>query len=307
MKKVKRNSDLPILKQDSNFLGIEDKYSDFTTSKFIILPVPFERSSTYGKGSKFGPQSILDASHEVELYDVVVGMETYKECGGIATIKPTKFGAKNCQDLSKKLYELVKNLLNLDKFVVTIGGEHTSVVGAIHAYVENFPDLTVIQFDAHSDLRDTYLGDKWNHACAMARVLDKHKGRLVQIGIRSVGPEELELRKDYQDKLLTFYAHEIKDDYKSINRIIEYLGEKVYVTFDCDVFDPSIIPATGTPEPGGLTWEWIDCFFKNLAKEKKIVGVDISELAPIPNLHHPQFTIAKLIYRILGYVTISRK
>ncbi|MCX8064054.1 MAG: agmatinase, partial [Candidatus Hydrogenedentes bacterium] len=262
------------LKQTDNFLGIEDKYSNFETSKYVILPIPYEETSTYGKGSKLGPQAILNASHEVELYDVVLGMETYKECGGITTIKPTKLGARTSKDLSKKLSEFVRKMLELNKFVITIGGEHTSVVGAIYAHIEKFPDLTILQFDAHSDLRDSYSGDKWNHACAMARVLDTYKGKLVQIGIRSVGPEELELRANISQRLITFHAHDVKDNPDKIHDIINHLGEKVYITFDCDVFDPSVIPATGTPEPGGLTWEWIDKFFHTLTKERRVVGFD---------------------------------
>lgn len=298
----KRNK-IKVLKQNKNFLGIPEEYSSIETSRYVILPIPYERTSTYGRGSNNGPKAILTASQEVELYDVALGKETYKICGGIATLSPTTFGIKkNGKVLADKLENLASQLINDDKFVITIGGEHTSVVGAIYAHIENFPHLTVVQFDAHCDLRDSYMDDRWNHACAMARVLDKHKGKLVQVGIRSVGPEELNIREENSERLITFYAHDIKENYERISQIIDTLTDFVYVTFDCDVLDPSIIPSTGTPEPGGLSWEWIDKFFAELSHHKKIIGFDISELSPIPNIHYPQFTIAKLIYRIIGYI-----
>ncbi len=300
---MKKGSKTVGLKENKNFLGIPKEYSDFETSKYVILPVPYEKTSTYGKGSRKGPEAILKASHEVELYDVALGMETYKECGGITTLSPTTFEVKKGESLATKLQDFVMHLLNEDKFVITIGGEHTSVVGAIYAYIEKFPKLTVVQFDAHSDLRDSYMNSKWNHACAMARVLDKHKGKLIQVGIRSVGPEELDIRGKNSDRVVTYYAYDIKEDFGKIEKIIDDLTEYVYITFDCDVFDPSVIPATGTPEPGGLTWEWVDGFFCELSQRRKIVGFDVSELLPIPTLHHPQFIIAKLIYRIIGYIT----
>lgn len=288
--------------EKENFLALSRDYSSPDTAKVIILPVPFEKTSTFGKGSKKGPSAIIEASHEVELYDAVLGYEPYQTCGGIATLNPLKIKGHSGEKVAKVLEEEVIYWLEQDKFVITIGGEHSSIVGSVYAHIERYQSLTVIQFDAHSDLRHSYLNDKWNHACAMARILDKPATKLVQIGIRSEAPEEPAIVKNFGERVNTFYAHKIqKEGEKIFEKILNELTEHVYITFDCDAFDPSIIPATGTPEPGGLIWEWVNQFFELLSQRKKIVGFDVSELSPIPYLHHPQFTIAKMIYRLIGY------
>ncbi len=294
--------------EKENFLALSEDFSHPDTAKVIVLPVPFERTSTFGKGSKKGPEAIIEASHEVELYDSVLGFEIYKQCGGIATLTPLKERTQSGEKLSEILERKTNEWLDKGKFVITIGGEHSSIVGAVYAHIEKYKPLTIIQMDAHSDMRDTYLESKWNHACAMARILDRPYGKLIQIGIRSEAPEEPAIIKNFGGRITTFHAHKIqKEGDKIIPKILDELDENVYITFDCDVFDPSIIPATGTPEPGGLSWEWINRFFEILSQHKKIVGFDISELSPIPNLYHPQFTIAKMIYRLLGYIFLLRK
>ncbi len=294
--------------EKENFLALSREYSHPDTAKVIILPVPFEKTSTFGKGSKKGPSVIIEASHEVELYDTVLGFEPYQTCRGIATLTPLKIKGPSGEKLAKSLEEEVNYWLEQDKFVITIGGEHSSIVGSVYAHTEKYQPLTVIQFDAHSDLRNAYLSDKWNHACAMARILDKPITKLVQIGIRSEAPEEPAIAENFGKRVRTFYAHKIqREGEKIFKKILKELTEYVYITFDCDVFDPSVIPATGTPEPGGLSWEWVNQFFEILSQCRKIVGFDVSELSPIPYLHHPQFTIAKMIYRIIGYTFSSRK
>lgn len=296
------------LGEKENFLALFKDYSNPDTAKVIILPVPFEKTSTFGKGSKNGPSAIIEASHEVELYDTVLGFEPYRTCKGIATLTPLKIKGHPGEKLAKVLEEEVSYWLEQDKFVITIGGEHSSIVGSVYAHTEKYQPLTVIQFDAHSDLRRSYLNDKWNHACAMARILDKPVAKLVQIGIRSEAPEEPAIVKNFGERVLPFYAYKIqKEGEKIFKKILNELTEHVYITFDCDAFDPSIIPATGTPEPGGLGWEWVNHFFEILSQRKKIVGFDVSELSPIPYLHHPQFTIAKMIYRLIGYIFPLKK
>ncbi len=299
MAKGKKN----YLDEYRNFLALPAEFSNPEQARVVVLPVPYEKTSTFGKGSNKGPKEIIRASHEVELYDTVLGYEPYRTCGGIATLTPLKIKNESGAKLASILEKDILHWLEQEKFVITIGGEHASIVGAVYAHIERYKPLTIIQFDAHSDLRSAYLGDTWNHACAMARVLDRHKGNLVQIGIRSEAPEEPEILKALGDRVSTIYAHKIKTrEEEVIEEILDNVTENVYITFDCDVFDPGIIPATGTPEPGGLSWDWVNHFFKVLADKRRIVGFDVSELSPIPYLHYPQFTIAKLIYRLIGYI-----
>jgi len=296
------------MNEKENFLALPIEHSHPDTAKVIILPVPFEKTSTFGKGSKRGPEAIINASHEVELYDTVLGFEPFQTCGGIATLTPLKTKGYSGEKLAKVLETEVNYWLEQGKFVITIGGEHSSIVGAVYAYIKKYEPLTIIQLDAHSDLRSSYLNEKWNHACAMARILDCHDGKLIQIGIRSEAPEEPAIIKTLGKRVTTFHAHTIHQEGEKIfTKILSELFEYVYITFDCDAFDPSIIPSTGTPEPGGLSWEWVNHFFEILSRNKKIIGFDISELSPIPNLHYPQFTIAKMIYRLIGYTFSQAK
>lgn len=284
----------------SNFLALETQHSQADTAGAIILTAPFEKTSSFGQGSAQGPEAIIQASHEVELFDTVTGFETYKRLGGIATLEPV---------LSEDIHTLCGDLdreagiwMERNRLVVTIGGEHTSIVGAVRAASRSFEDLTVLQLDAHSDLRQEYMGDIWSHACAVRRILEFH-WPVIQAGIRSQTREE----RDFSEAkgIPVFYAHTIHSEEARgrdwICDLIRHCKSNVYVTFDCDAFDPSIIPSTGTPEPGGLTWNQVDALMDRLTRERRLVAFDITELAPVPGLHHPQFTIAKLIYRILGY------
>lgn len=292
-----------LLGKDENFLGIDNRPGWPEEAGVIVLPVPFEQTSSYGLGSATGPDAILEASRQVEFYDTRLGFETVDAVGGIATLSPLAVKGFDGRQLAERLQKEVGSWLDKGKFVVTLGGEHSSIVGAVHAYSDKFTDMTVIQFDAHSDLRESYEGTPWNHACAMARVRDANK-KLVQVGIRSECREEAELVAG--ENIPVFYAEHIHEKDRRgedwIGDILSAVSGPAYITFDCDALDPSIMPATGTPEPAGLTWTQIDRFFRRLAAERKIVGFDVSELAPIQGLNHPQFTIAKLIYRLLGYM-----
>jgi agmatinase len=289
----------------SNFLALEERYSSFETSDIIILPVPYERTVSYGKGTKNGPQAILTASHYVELYDEETGRELYLQ-HGIATLAPLRFGQKNDAEALQMIYERVHDLLQRKKFVVTLGGEHTISSATIAAHAKQFPNVSVLQFDAHSDLRAEYQGNKFSHASVMARVCEfLDPTRLVQVGIRAQCKEEAEFIRD--NGVHTLYAHEIRggkytkilkewDDY-----VVERLTDNVYISFDVDGFDPSIMPATGTPEPNGLFWDEVTRCIKKVGKAKRIVGLDVVELAPMKGLHHPDLTAAKLVSKILNY------
>ncbi|HOJ33443.1 MAG TPA: agmatinase [Candidatus Hydrogenedentes bacterium] len=292
---------LSFLPTEQNFLGLPAEYSG-EDARVVVVAVPYESTSTYGRGSYLGPQAIIAASHEVELYDAVLAKETYLAVKGIGTIAPFDFSDMDGEAVAARVYEITYSLLKRGKKVVLLGGEHTSVVGNVKAHCRYFQDVSVLQFDAHSDLRPDYLDNPWNHACAATRILDFHD-HLVQVGIRSQSVEDSQVAT--QRRIPIFYAHEIfrKDTQKEdwAEEIISSLRPNVYITFDCDVLDPSVVPGTGTPEPGGLTWYQLDHFLAALCKKRRVVGVDVSELSPIPGQHHSEFTIAKLIYRMIGY------
>jgi agmatinase len=290
---------------ESNFLGIEDEFSSFDNSRVAILPVPYEHTVSYGGGTKHGPSAILEASHYVEFYDEETRREIYRDLG-IATLEPLPIGKKKDEAVLEALYQHIISLMKAKKFIVALGGEHTISQAIIAAYAERYSDLSVVQIDAHSDLRAEYAGSKFSHASVMARVCEfLDPKRLVQIGIRAQCIEEAEFIR--KNGINTFYAHEIRsgkysrvlkswDDYA-----IEKCSNHVYVTFDIDGFDPSIMPATGTPEPNGLYWQETMAFLRKLGRKKKIVGCDVVELAPMKGVHHPDLTSAKLVSKMINY------
>lgn len=290
------------LPQSQRFLGIDDAWADLERAAFVVVPVAYEHTSSYGKGSQYGPAAILEASQQVELFDMSLVFEAYRTCGGIATLAPLAFETDDAHAINNRLCEVVSHWLGRGKFVVTLGGEHTSIVGAVRAHAQTFDDLTVVQFDAHADLRKDYENSPWNHACAAARILDFHP-RLVQVGIRSQAAEESVIAERLKIPVFPGEAVPREDtpDFSLwLDDLLAAVSANVYITFDCDVLDPSLVPSTGTPEPGGLNWRQINRIFSALAAHRRIVGIDVCELAPIADLHHPQFTIAKLIYRLLG-------
>lgn len=297
-----------ILDTRSNFLSLPKQYSAYDTSKIAVLPVPYEYTVSYGGGTKDGPKAILDASKFVEFYDEEFSRELCFDVG-IATMRALSFGGKN-RKVNKEALSLIGNrveeLVNDDKLVVVLGGEHSISSAPIAVFHKKYPDLSVLQFDAHSDFRDEYHGNKYNHACVMARVgefLDP--ARIVQVGIRAQAKEEAEYIKSHN--VYTFYAYEIRQGkYTRVlkhweDQIIDRLTEHVYITFDVDYFDPSIMPATGTPEPNGMLWHETMNILQRLGKKKNIVGFDVVEFAPIEGLHHAEMTVARLVYKILNY------
>jgi agmatinase len=298
----RRDDSDPWLGRDDRFLGLDDDQADPQRSRCVILPAPFERTSSYRTGSHAGPGAILAASHQVELRDAALECEPWTLFDGIATRAPLETRhLHNGEAMARSLEAAVGALIDAGKRVVTLGGEHTSIVGAVKAHAERFDDLTILHLDAHSDLRESYLGDRWNHACTMARVAD-FAPKIVQVGIRSESAEDLALVERHG--LSVHYGESILSDAAAgvdwIAPVIDACSSRVYVTFDCDVLDPSIMPATGTPEPGGLGWMHIVALFEKFCAERVIVGFDVSELAPIQAIHAPQFIMAKLIYRLLG-------
>lgn len=274
-----------------------EKYSAVKESKIVLLPVPYDGTSTWLKGADKGPKAIIESSVNLEWYDIETDFEVYKK--GIHTAKPVRVSAKP-ELMAKQVESEVKKYLAQDKMAVVLGGEHSVSLGAIAAYKEKYPDLNVLQLDAHADLRQEYLGSKFNHACVMARV--KEICPIVQVGIRSMDISERESLAE--DRI--FYAQEIYGNKNWEEKVLAKLAGKVYITIDLDVFDPSILPATGTPEPGGLSWYPVINFLKKVCREKEVVGFDIVELCPNKFDKTSDYLAAKLIYKLLSFIFINK-
>ena len=288
-----------------NFLGIEKQYSAFETSKVVVLPAPYEHSVSSGTGAKNGPEAILKASRQVEFFDEETKREIYKE-HSIATLPPLVFEKKKDEIALQLVYDTVFEMVERQKFLVMLGGEHSISSASIAAHAKLYSNLSVLQFDAHSDLRTEYLGYKYSHASVMARVCEFLDPRhLVQVGVRAQCKEEAEFIRDHG--INTFYAHDIRrGNYTRVLKywddfVVEKLSENVYITFDVGAFDPSIMPAVGRPQPNGLLWDEVLQCIRKIARKRRIVGCDIVELAPIKGLHHADVTAAKLITKILNY------
>lgn len=291
---------LKTLPADQTFLAPpEEQLASLDGSKIAIQLLPYEHTSSYHEGSFKGPKAIIEASHFVEFYDEETDSECYKDIG-VATLEETDF--TNCVDADamKRIKEQTTELLKKNKFVVSLGAEHTVTGGIVAAFREKYPDMCVLQIDAHSDLRDAYQGNPYSHASVMARVHDM-KVPMVQIGIRAQCKEEADLRKS-SPIIKTWYAHDIHQNPNWIQESIEALGPNVYVTIDADGFDPSVAPAVGTAEPGGLSWfQGLD-LLKSVAASKNIIGFDIVEIAPREGDTLTEFTMAKLCYKFLSYL-----
>ncbi len=292
------------LGQDKNFLAIEEKYSSYENSAIAILPIPYEATTSYGKGTRKGPRAILKASAYVEFYDEETQREICFE-KGITTIKPLEFEGLSQMECLSLIEKTSQTILNDGKFLVALGGEHTITFPIAKVFFEKYPKLSILQFDAHSDLRFSYEENPFSHACVMARILDFFPPeRLLQVGIRALCKEEAELIK--QKGIHTFFANRIKRNlYGSdwISELIENLSEQVYLTLDVDYFDPSVIPSTGTPEPDGFSYfDALTIIRKVIENGKQIVGFDVVELAPIKKLHYPDITAARLVYKILSLI-----
>lgn len=274
-----------------NFGGNEVVYG-YGESKIIILPVPYDETSTYMKGSDKGPDAILDASPNLEFFDVETMSEAH--LSGIHTVEPV-MQKETPERLVNEVYRRVASLLHDQKFPVTIGGNHTVPIGVFRAVAEKFDDLTILQLDAHADLRPEYEGSTLNHACAMARA--REYAPIVQVGIRSMSKDEL----PYLDTERMFFSHQLYSDKSLYKKALGKLSKNVYLTIDLDVFDPSLMPSTGTPEPGGPDYSELMFFLKDVIAGRNLVGFDVVELCPNDNNKAPDFVAAKMIYQLLSY------
>lgn len=294
-----------ILTTDNNFLAIpEPAFYAYESSKVVIQQAPYEHTSSYVQGSDKGPEAIINASHFVEFFDEELDMETYKKIG-ICTLSPIDFEGKVDGAAVDEIYSQTKKLLDDNKFVVSLGAEHTVTLGFVKAHLEKYPDLTVVQIDAHSDLRQSYHDNPYSHASVMARINDLGVS-IRQIGIRAQCIEERELIKS-SATIKTWFAHQVHENKYWIDECINSIQGPVYLTIDADGFDPSVTPATGTAEPGGLTWNQGVSFLRKLMVTKKVVGFDIVEVAPREVDIITEFSMAKLCYKILGYLHYNKQ
>ncbi|MBN1505915.1 MAG: agmatinase [Sedimentisphaerales bacterium] len=282
----------------TNFGGVPPQYSGADTARCVIVPVPYDGTSTYRKGADKGPEAIVRASGNMELYDIETDSQVYLH--GIFTDDPVDDGPEP-EKMVKAVERRVGNHLADGKFVVVIGGEHSVSIGAVQAHAKKYPGMTVLQLDAHSDLRSEYEGSKYNHACVMARV--KEMCPIVQVGIRSMDVSE----KPAMDRQRVFFAEDIHGGTTDVRNIMGALTDQVYITIDLDVFDPSIMPSTGTPEPGGLSWYDVLDLLKVVCRRRMVVGFDVVELCPVEENWGPDFMAAKLVYKLLSYRWISAK
>ncbi len=279
-----------------NFGGIYPECS-LRNAKFVVIPVPYDLTSTYQSGSRRGPLAIIEASTNMELYDEELIKETY--LAGIHTTLPVSIDARGPKNMINIVRKKISRIANLNKIPVMLGGEHSITLGAVQAMIETYPKLTVLQFDAHADLRDTYQGSPYNHACVARRISEICP--LTQVGIRSMSKEEGEFLP--KSKVKSYSADFVLENKNWAETVCKDLKGDIFITIDLDVFDPSIMPATGTPEPGGLYWKDILHLLKLVSASCNIRGFDVVELAPLPGVVAPDFMAAKLIYRTMGYIT----
>lgn len=274
------------------YAGIPEQYAKLDRSEIVLIPVPYDGTSSWQKGADKGFEAFLEASENMELYDIETNSEVYKKGVFIAEIIDEN---TTPEAMVEQVYKTVKRYIQKNKFVTVFGGEHSISIGTIRAFKDSFKNLTVLHLDAHADLRDTYEGTTCNHACAVYEA--SKTTNLIQVGIRSMDSSE----RDAMNTDKVFFAEQMIYDDSWPDRAIELMTDQVFITFDVDVFDHSIMPSTGTPEPGGLLWNETIEFLKKVFKEKEVVGFDIVELCPNPTNKAPDFMIAKLYYKMLSY------
>ena len=280
----------------NGFLGIDNKFN--FKEKVVVIPFGLEKTVSYGGGTKNGPKEIIKASHQVELYDEELNCEPYKRIG-IKTLKPFKI-EKNIKRALNKISQINQEILDKKLFPMTLGGEHSITPGCIAPFTKKYKNICLLHFDAHADLRESYNGEKFSHASAIKRCLDYPNVSVISFGIRNISKSEIPFLNNNLHRINIFWA---KDKSKwNLNNFKKLIKNKtVYLTFDVDGLDSSIMPATGTPEPGGLLWDETLNILKIAAKNSKIVGADINELAPIKGFNSYNFLVAKLAYKILSY------
>ena len=283
-----------------SFGNWSEEYSNFKKAKVVIVPVPYEKTTTYKKGTALGPAALIDASNYLELYDDELGQETYKI--GIHTLEAADVKDLSPEAMVGKVKDTVKELIKAGKFPVILGGEHSISIGPVAALKENIEDLSVLYLDAHYDLRDELNGSKFNHGCAARRISEI--APVVEVGTRSLSKEEKEFLNGLSQppRVTVLNVYDILDDALWKDRVSRLLSKNVYISIDLDVFDPALMPSVGTPEPGGIGWYEVLELMYTVIMDKNIVGMDVVELRPLENQPASDFLAAKLVYRLLGYM-----
>tara|TARA_Y100000591_G_scaffold312682_1_gene317352 strand:- start:15 stop:896 length:882 start_codon:yes stop_codon:yes gene_type:complete len=284
------------LSPKKGFLGIDADQNE--THQVIIVPFGLEKTVSYGGGTKNGPREIIKASHQVELFDEELNKEPYKEIG-IKTLKP--FSIKNkIRNALDQLSKINEDIISDGKFPLVLGGEHSITPGSIKPFTKKYDEITLLHFDAHADLRESYHGEKFSHASAIKRCLDNKNLKVISFGIRNLSKEEMDFYNNNRDRIEIFWGKDKQTwDLSMLDKFFK--NKNVYITFDVDGFDASIMPATGTPEPGGMLWEDVLPIIKRVCQISNIVGADINELSPIKNFDSYNFLVAKLAYKIISY------
>ena len=282
----------------NGFLGLpKEEQVTYEKAQAVVIPFGLEASVSYGGGTALGPQAMIDASHEVELFDEALWCEPYKKIGIVTLTEPVIE-----KPIEKALYQLesiVGQVLKDGKFPIVFGGEHSITAGSIRPFAKQYDDVVLLHFDAHADLRDGYEGEHYSHAAAIRRCLDHDNVSVVSLGIRNISQSEIPFYQDNQHRIKIFWAKD--QQHFDINALVPFLkGKQVYITFDVDGLDASLMPATGTPEPGGLFWHDVMAVLELATREAHIIGADVNELAPIETMHGPNFVAAKLAYKILS-------
>lgn len=298
--------DLELVSQKNGFLGVEEKYlKNPDQAKVVVVPFGLEKSVSYGGGTKNGPKAIIEASHQVELFDEEFWFEPFRKYG-VATMKSPKIDNSSVVKSLKQLEKITAKILDAGKFPLILGGEHSITAGSIRPFVKKYPDLAILHFDAHADLRDGYDGEHYSHAAALRRVMDHPISTLISCGVRNISAGEIPYLEENQHRITIHFG---KDRRKwNAKEIVKALkGRPVFLTFDLDGFDSSLMQATGTPEPGGVMWEDALDIIREASKISNIVGADVVELAPVKALHSCDFLAAKLCYKILSYAFLGKK
>jgi agmatinase len=287
----------------NNFGALPEEESSLEAARFVVLSLPYEVTTSYGKGTKFGPGAIIEASRNMELYDEELAFEPCR--AGIHTAGDLLFHDTAPEAMVETVEEAVRHYLDLGKTVVCLGGEHNLTYPIVKAHMHRRPAMGVVQIDAHADLRDSYEGSEHNHACAMRRVASLTR-KLAQVGIRSLSREESEFLKA-EGSWKVVWARDAAGSDDWVDEVIASMPPEVYLTVDIDGFDPSLVPSTGTPEPGGLTWYPTLAFLKRLCAERRVVGFDLMELSPDRSRPAPDFLAARLVYKLMGYIQAGER
>lgn len=281
----------------NNFLGLEAKHSDPAQSKYVVLPIPYDSSTSFHVGTRNGPAAIIEASQHVETFDDETGLEAWKP--GIATLDPLEPDMSGPEGMHERIFKAARRIVRAGQFPLALGGEHSVTSGLVRAAMTKHKKLSILQIDAHLDLRDTFHGAKHSHACVMRRCVEMGAS-VVPVGIRSVSPEENRYLKKADIDVIS--ARDCFEDDDWVERVLNALGDTVYVTLDIDGFDPAFAPGTGTPEPGGLDWYQVTGLLRLVAAEKRIVGADVVEVTPIPGQVVTQYLAARLAYKLVCYM-----